>query len=47
MKIIKPKERIADPPLLKKGSGIPITGARPITIAILIIKWKNKIDDTQ
>ena len=39
--IINPNDKMADPPLLKKGSGIPITGANPITIATLIIKWKN------
>ena len=32
--------KIADPPLLKKGRGIPITGANPITIAIFIINEK-------
>ena len=32
------KAKIADPPLLKKGRGIPITGARPITIPKLIMK---------
>ena len=45
--IINPNDKMADPPLLKKGRGIPITGANPITIAILIIKWKNKIPETQ
>ena len=38
IKTINPKERIADPPLLKKGRGMPITGAKPITIAIFIMK---------
>ena len=37
MKIIIENPSIADPPLLKNGKGIPITGAKPITIAMFII----------
>ena len=36
-----------EPPQLKNGSGIPITGTKPMVIPIFIVKWKNKIEATQ
>ena len=38
IKINKLKVKTADPPLLKNGKGIPITGAKPVTIPIFIMK---------
>jgi hypothetical protein len=35
-----------DPPELKKGSGMPITGTIPMVIPILIAKWKNRMQAT-
>jgi hypothetical protein len=41
--ILSIKVIIAVPPYDIKGSGIPTTGKRPITMAILINTYKNRV----
>ena len=35
-----------DPPELKKGNGIPITGTIPMVMPIFMAKWKNRMEAT-
>lgn len=42
--IIKNEVKSDDPPELRNGNGMPVTGARPIFIPMLTIIWKKNVE---